>query len=71
MLLQTLRENADEVGKTGEYALRDARRAGVAAYYSNPALGAGIVKEMPDGSRFLILVNGDEDVVLETLTPRR
>lgn len=53
----------------GRRAVEQAKRAGVPAYYMDPALGDGIVKEFPDGTRQRIKLQDDEDVVLEILSP--
>ena len=54
MLLDKWRENEDRVRQAGTIALKQAREAGVPAYYRDPSLGEGVVKEMPDGNRVLI-----------------
>ena len=71
MLMETWRRNADALRRVGEQALKAAREARVPAYYSDPSLGEGLIKEMPDGSRFRVAVAGDDDVILETVAPRR
>jgi hypothetical protein len=44
--------------------------AGVPVYYLDNALGEGIVKEMPDGTRHLIEVRDGNEIVLQTFAPR-
>ena len=50
-LFDLLDANMHAVEAVGDRAVAEARRAGVAAYYVDPALGAGIVRELPDGTR--------------------
>lgn len=71
MLIEKWHQNELDVLRAGELALEAARKAGVAAYYTDPSLGDGIVKEFPDGTRQVVVVDGDEDVILGTLGPRR
>jgi hypothetical protein len=54
MLLDKWRKNKDCVRQAGAIARERARTAGVPAYYRDPSLGDGIVKEMPDGRRILV-----------------
>ena len=44
--------------------------AGVPVYYLDISLGEGIVKEMPDGTRYLIEVRNSDEIVLQTFAPR-
>lgn len=50
-LFELLDANMHAVEAVGVRAVAAARRAGVPAYYVDPALGAGIVRELPDGTR--------------------
>ena len=70
MIFDKARENAAEIKKMGLYAIAESRKAGLPAYYSEPALGEGIIKEMPDGTRHRIMVVDGRDVILETFGPR-
>jgi hypothetical protein len=69
MLIEKWLENQHRVKLAGKMAVESARKAGVPAYYRDRVLG-GIVKEMPDGRRQLIEIDGDRDIVKETLGPR-
>lgn len=69
-LLEKAQANAAEIQRAGLLALEDARRAGVPAYYIDPALGAGIIREMPDGTRQRLVVDGGREVVAEVFGPR-
>lgn len=70
MIVEKWRENEAKVKRAGALAVEAARKAGVPAYYRDAELGSGIVKEMPDGTRHLIQVVCDEDIVKETFGPR-
>lgn len=54
----------------GEVAIAKARRAGVPAVYKEPALGPGLIREMPDGTRERFERREGKVVVLERLAPR-
>jgi hypothetical protein len=69
MLLEKAREHAEEVRKAGAEAIKVALAAGVPVYYFDDSLGAGIIKEMPDGTRFHIAINGGETVVTRAIPP--
>ncbi|GJD37185.1 hypothetical protein [Methylobacterium aerolatum] len=69
MLFEQVRKNESAVRQVGARAIDAARRAGVAAYYMDPSLGEGIIKEMPDGSRHR-LKPGTTDEVVESFGPR-
>lgn len=69
MLLENATKNAEALRTSGERAIRDAKRAGAPVYYMDAALGEGIIKELPDGTRQKVLVLEDEDLVVETLVP--
>ncbi len=70
MLLDTWTRNQARVRLAGVLALEQAKAAGVAAYYRDPSLGQGLVKELPDGRRLLVDVAGQEERVTATLGPR-
>ncbi|GEP07569.1 hypothetical protein [Methylobacterium oxalidis] len=69
MLFEKARENAAAIRQLGERAIAEARRAGVPAF-TDPSLGEGIIREMPDGTRHRLVRVGDEDVVVESFGPR-
>ena len=60
MIFDKARENADAIRGIGADAAERAKAAGVPVYYDDPALG-GVVKEMPDGSKALVLAHDVED----------
>ena len=70
MLLDILHQNKERIAQAGPKAIRRALEAGVPVYYIDRALGDGIVKEMPDGTRHLIDVKDGNEIVLQTLAPR-
>lgn len=70
ILTKLIRENAEAISQIGVRALEEARQAGVPAYYMNPSLGDGIVRELPDGTRERIERRGGQAVVVETYAPR-
>ena len=70
MIFEKARENAEEIKKGGARAVEEAKKAGAPAYYMDPALGTGIIKEMPDGTRHRIMLIDGEDVVIETFGPK-
>ena len=70
MIFDKARENAAEIKKMGRYAIAKSHKAGLPAYYMDPALGEGIIKEMPDGTRHRIALVDSAQVVLETFGPR-
>lgn len=70
MIIDKWRENEAKVKRAGMLAVDAARRAGVPAYYRDATLGSGIVKEMPDGTRHMIKVVGDQDMIVETFGPK-
>lgn len=69
MLFEKARENEAAVKQVGLRAIAAAHMAGVPAFYLDPALGEGIIKEMPDGTRHRLKV-GDASTVVETYGPR-
>lgn len=69
MLFDKLRENAKAIAQMGAVARERARAAGVPSYYTDPSLGDGIVKEMPDGTRHIIRPVDRDDVVVESFGP--
>lgn len=66
VLFERIRENADAIRQVGGRAVREARNLGVPAHYVDPALGDGIIREMPDGTRQRVDLNDGEEVVVET-----
>ena len=68
-LLENMEKYPDAMRTSGRRAIEQAKRAGVPAYYLDPALGDGIIRELPDGTRQRIQPQGDEDVVIETFAP--
>ena len=70
ILFDKLRENADAIRQVGAIAREKARAAGVPSYYMDPALGEGIIKEMPDGTRHRIEPSDGGDVVVESFRYR-
>ncbi len=47
ILFDKVRENAEGLRRMGERALDEAGRAGVPAYYMDPAYGEDIIREFP------------------------
>lgn len=70
MIFEKARENAEEIKKGAACAIEEAKKAGAPAYYMDPDLGEGIIKEMPDGTRHRIKLIDGEDVVIETFGPK-
>jgi len=70
MLLDVLHQSEDLIAQAGPTAIKRALEAGVAVYYLDDALGEGIVKEMPDGTRYLIDLRDGAEIVLQTFAPR-
>lgn len=70
MLLENATKNAEALRTAGKRAIAQAKLAGVAVYYMDPALGEDIIKELPDGTRQKVKVHAVEDVVIETILPR-
>jgi hypothetical protein len=68
-LLEKMAKYPEAMKTSGRREIEQAKRAGVAAYYVEPSLGLGIIKELPDGTRLRIQPPGDEDVVVDTLAP--
>lgn len=69
ILFEKSRENADAIRMMGKQAIAEARRMGLPAHYVDPALGEGIIRELPDGTRQrLQRVNGVR-IVVETFGP--
>lgn len=69
MLIEMLRKDEARIAQVGFRAIERARLAGVPCYYIDEALGEGIIKLMPDGTRHLIASGTDVDVVLKTFPP--
>ncbi|MGY2050766.1 hypothetical protein [Methylobacterium sp. JK268] len=70
MLFDKARENAAAIRQVGNRAIAEARKAGVPAFYMDPSLGEGIIKEMPDGTRHRLIAVEGKDVVVESFGPR-
>lgn len=70
MIFRKARENAETIARTGADAVAEAKRLGVPAHYVDPALGEGIIREMPDGTRHRIVRVHGEAVVVESFRPR-
>jgi hypothetical protein len=66
MLLDVVRQNEERIAQVGPKAIRKALEAGVLVYYLDNALGEGIVKEMPEGTRYLIEVRNSDEIILQT-----
>lgn len=70
VLFERIRENATALRQVGDRAVREAREFGVPSHYGDPALGDGIIREMPDGTRQRVELRDGEEVVVETFGPR-
>ena len=70
VLIDRIRENAEPIRQVGDHAVREARKLGVPAHHVDPALGDGIVREMPDETRQRVELKDGEEVVVETFGPR-
>jgi len=68
-LLENVDTYAEAIRTAGRRAAAELRRAGVAIYYMDETIASGIIRELPDGSRQKVQVGGDEDIVLEELSP--
>jgi hypothetical protein len=71
MLLEKAREHAEEIRTAGAEAIKVALAAGVPVYYFDDSVGDGIIKEMPDGSRFRIAIDGGQEVLTEAMPLKR
>lgn len=70
ILFDRIRENADAIRRIGDRAVEEARRLGVPSHYGDPALGEGIIREMPDGTRQRVELKDGDEIVVETFGPR-
>jgi len=70
MIFEKARENAEAIKQGGARAIEEAKLVGVPAYYLDPSLGEGIIKELPDGTRQRIKLIDGEDVVVESIGPK-
>jgi len=71
MMLEQINRREHEIREADPKAIRAALAAGVPVYYYGDRLGDEIVKEMPDGRRYGVIVGADgEDVVVKTYPPR-
>lgn len=69
-LFDLLDANMDAVKAVGSRAVAQARRDGVPACYMDPALGAGLVRVLPDGTRERFHHADGEIVVVARYGPR-
>jgi hypothetical protein len=69
MIFERARENAKAMAQMGQRAIAESKALGVPAYYVDPTLGAGIIKELPDGTRQRVERIEGKEIVLETLGP--
>ncbi len=70
MLLEQARKHAEEIRQAGAEAVKLALAAGVPVYYVDDSLGESIIKEMPDGTRFRIAIDGREEIVPGAILPK-
>ena len=70
ILTRLVRENAEAVRQVGARALEEAKQAGVPAYYMDPSLGDGTIREWLDGTRERVERRDGEDAVVATYGPR-
>ena len=67
VLFDALRKNSDAIRRVGERAAEEARRLGVPCHYMDAAVCAGIIREMPDGSRQRVELRDGREVVVKSL----
>lgn len=67
MLLENAAKYQEAINTAGERAIQRAKRVGAPVYYMDAAIGEGIIRELPDGSRQRVAISDGEDVVLEYL----
>lgn len=70
MLLDLLHQNEQRIAQAGPNAIKKALEAGVPVYYVDKTVGDGIVKEMPDGVRFIIELRDGAEIVIATVARR-
>jgi hypothetical protein len=70
MLLEKARRYADEIRRASADAIKETLAAGVPVYHIDDRIGAGIIKEMPDGKRFRIEIAAGQEIVTESIAPR-
>ena len=70
VLFDKLRENAETIRQVGERAVQEARRLGVPSHYMDTTVCAGIIREMPDGSRQRVELKDGREIVVESLSAR-
>jgi len=63
LLSEWLRQHPNGLRQVGVRALEDARRAGVAVVYVDPAYGDDIIREYPDGRRERVIRSEGNEVV--------
>ena len=69
-LLDLIELKKAEIARMGEEEIAEAKRAGVPAVYMDAALGPGLIREMPDGTRERFESRDGHIVVLERFGPR-
>ena len=69
-MFDKLRENADAIRRVGERAVQEARRLGVPSHHVDATVCAGIIREMPDGSRQRVELRDGREIVVESLRAR-
>lgn len=69
MIFEKARENAKAIEQMGQRAIEESKKLGAPAYYMDPTLGDGIIKELPDGTRQRIERIQGEEIVIETFGP--
>ena len=67
VLFDALRKNADAIRRVGERAVEEARRLGVPCHYMDADVCAGIIREMPDGSRQRVELRDGREIAVESL----
>lgn len=71
MLLDTIEKNAIALRAAGREAIARAKRMGVAVYYEDASLGDGIIRELPDGTLQRVRIEGEHEILLETVGEKR
>lgn len=66
-IFECAERNAEAIRTMGVRIIAENRRHGVPSYYMDPKLCAGIVRDMPDGSRQEIALRDGVEVVLRDL----
>ena len=68
VLFDALRDHADAIRQVGERAAEEARRLGVPCHYMDATISAGIIRELPDGSRQRVELRDGREVVVGTFS---